>query len=366
MSSVLTHTHATPDGSTIKELVLNDPARHNALTLDMIDTIQPQLDAWRDDPSVVAVVLRGAGEKAFCAGGDVVSLVKAVRGGNPGLPEAFFTREYKLDYDMHTYPKPIICWGSGIVMGGGKGLLTACSHRVVTETAVLAMPEVTIALYPDVGGSWFLNRLPGRTGLFVAVTGVRLNAADVLFLGLGNRFVSSDRYDEMLASLSAANWDNADAHATVNHVLRTLEHASQSVYDPVSQIRAHYDLIQTLTDADSVEGFVANIMALETDDPWLQRAQKTAGHGSPLAIKVMAKQLERTRHASLREVFLSEVGLSVQCAQFREFQEGVTALLIEKTGAPDWTFKSLDTVDPAVVDRFFDSPWDANPLASLI
>ncbi|MEM6988175.1 MAG: enoyl-CoA hydratase/isomerase family protein, partial [Pseudomonadota bacterium] len=160
MSSVLTHEHLTHDGHRVMELVLNDPARHNALTLEMIDTIQPQLDAWRDDAGVVAVVLRGAGEKAFCAGGDVVSLVKAVRGGSDtGLPEAFFTREYKLDYDMHTYPKPIICWGSGIVMGGGKGLLTACSHRVVTETAVLAMPEVTIALYPDVGGSWFLNRL---------------------------------------------------------------------------------------------------------------------------------------------------------------------------------------------------------------
>ena len=367
MSPVLIEEHRTADGHRVMELVLNDASRHNALTLAMIDAIQPQLDAWRSDDSVKAIVLRGAGEKAFCAGGDVVSLAKAMReGGDASLPEAFFSREYKLDYDMHTYPKPIICWGNGIVMGGGKGLLTACSHRVVTDTAVLAMPEVTIALYPDVGGSWFLNRLPGRTGLFVAVTGVRLNAADVLFLGLGNRFVESARYAEMLEQLVAGAWQDHDAHTVVNGVLRGLEADSQPSYDPVSPIREHYDLIQQLTDADSVDGFFANLMALETDDPWLQRAQKTAGHGSPLAIKVMAQQLARTRHASLREVFLSELGLSVQCTRFREFQEGVTALLIDKTGKPDWTFKSLETVDPAVVDSFFVSPWDDNPLASLI
>lgn len=367
MASVLTTEHPTHDGHRVMELVLNDPARHNALTLSMIDTIQSQLDAWRVDGSVVAVVLRGAGERAFCAGGDVVSLVKAIRGdGDPGLPEAFFTREYKLDFDMHTYPKPIVCWGSGIVMGGGKGLLTACSHRVVTETSVLAMPEVTIALYPDVGGSWFLNRLPGRTGLFVAVTGVRMNAADALFLGLGNRFVASDKYPELRHALSAADWSTASAHTVVSRALRNLEAASSARFDSLSQIRAHYDLIQSLTDADDVAGFYRNLMSAEIDDPWYQCAQKTADHGSPLAIRVMARQLERTRHASLREVFLSELDLSIQCTRFREFQEGVTALLIDKTGRPDWTFKSIDTVDPSVVDRFFESPWAENPLAALI
>ncbi len=367
MDCVLTHEHPTADGHRVMELVLNDAARHNALTLDMIDTIQPQLDAWRDDESVVAVVLRGAGEKAFCAGGDVVSLAKALKADSDSpLPEAFFTREYKLDYDMHTYPKPIICWGSGIVMGGGKGLLTACSHRIVTETAVLAMPEVTIALYPDVGGSWFLNRLPGRTGLFVAVTGVRLNAADVLFLGLGNRFAQSSRYPELLADLAAAPWQSADPHNTVNGVLRALEHRSQPAFDANSPIRNHYDQIQTVTDADNVEGFVAQLMALETDDPWWLRAQKTTAHGSPLAIKVMSEQLRRTRHASLRDVFLAELALSVQCTRFREFQEGVTALLIDKTGKPDWTFKSISDVDSDLVDGFFQSPWNTNPLSSQI
>ncbi|MEM6988143.1 MAG: enoyl-CoA hydratase/isomerase family protein, partial [Pseudomonadota bacterium] len=211
-----------------------------------------------------------------------------------------------------------------------------------------------------------LNRLPGRTGLFVAVTGVRLNAADVLFLGLGNRFVESTRYTQMLAALQAASWRDQHAHTAVNGVLRALEKASQPAFDPHSEIRAHYDVIQSLTDADDVDGFYANLMAFETDDAWIQRAQKTAAHGSPLAIKVMARQLDRTLRASLREVFLAELGLSVRCAHFREFQEGVTALLIEKSGKPDWTFKSLEAVDPAVVDSFFDSPWEENPLASLI
>jgi len=213
MSVVLLERLTTHDGRVVAEIKLNAPKTLNALNGEMIAHLHHALRECADDPDVVAVILDSAGEKAFCAGGDVVGLREACLAGD-ALQTAtrFFGEEYRLDYAIHSYRKPIIAWGSGIVMGGGMGLLCGCSHRVVTESTMMAMPEITIGLYPDVGGSWFLNRLPGRTGLFVAVTGVRLNAADVLFLGLGNRFVESARYAEMLEQLVVGAWQDHDAH----------------------------------------------------------------------------------------------------------------------------------------------------------
>ena len=202
MSCVLFNEFPTADGNKIVEIQLNAERSLNALTLDMIDLIQPKLDAWKEDDSVVCVLFDSAGEKAFCAGGDVVNLYKSMVGeGDPNFPTDFFTREYILDHTIHTYPKPIICWGNGIVMGGGMGLMNGCSHRVVTEKTHMAMPEVTIGLYPDVGGSWFLNHMPGRTGLFLGLTGNRMNAADALFLGLADRFIASELRGQVVEKL---------------------------------------------------------------------------------------------------------------------------------------------------------------------
>jgi enoyl-CoA hydratase/carnithine racemase len=366
MSCVLFTERLTKDGKKIVEICLNAEKSLNALTLDMIDLIQAKLDACKADDSVVAIFLDGAGEKAFCAGGDVVSLYKSMTGGaDPDFPEQFFTREYLLDYTIHTYPKPIICWGSGIVMGGGMGLMSGCSHRIVTETTHMAMPEVTIGLYPDVGGTWFLHRTPGRTGLFLGLTGSRMNAADALFLNLGDRFLKASQRSDVLDRLSQEEW-NGDLNAVVNRVLRDLEddawETRQSIRSPV---RTHFDLIQDITDQDTVEEIIETLLAVETDDKWVQRAQKAISHGSPLAVHMIYKQLKKTVHMSLKEVFESELVLSVQCCRHREFPEGVRALLVDKDGKPNWTFATINEVDPAFLDELFVSPWAINPLASM-
>lgn len=369
MSVVLFNEYPIRDGRKIGEILLNSERSLNALQLEMIDLIQPQLDAWQDDDSIVAVVMDSVGTKAFCAGGDVVGLYHELKVGNTEeLPLAFFGREYRLDYTLHTYPKPIICWGSGIVMGGGMGLMNGCSHRVVTETTMMAMPEVTIGLYPDVGGSWFLNRMPGRTGLFLGLTGSRMNAADALFLGLADRFVASDMRSTMMENLQAADWQ-ADASVTVTQVLRQLEQASQALDASPSQaesaVRTHYDFIQHITDQNSVTDIVEALLAADTDDKWIQRAQKAIGHGSPLAIHLIHRQWHRALHLSLKEVFCAELDLSVQCCRHGEFAEGVRALLVDKDGAPNWMFASLADVDHSKVDAFFEPVWNTSPLADL-
>jgi enoyl-CoA hydratase/carnithine racemase len=364
MSSVRFNEYPTQDGKWLAEICLNAEGSLHALSLEMIDLIQPKLEQWRHDERIVAVILDSVGSKAFCAGGDVVSLCKAIKADpcSP-LPDAFFTREYRLDYTIHTYNKPIICWGSGIVMGGGMGLMNGCSHRIVTETSHLAMPEVTIGLYPDVGGSWFLNHMPGRTGLFLGLTGNPINAADALFLGLADRFITSDQRDLMLERLLGESW--GDATAAVNRVLRDLEVASRSQLTPEGPVQRHYDFIQMITDHNDVDGFVEALVAVKSDDKWIQRGVNAIKHGSPLSIKLIQKQLAVTQHMSLKEVFCAELILSVQCCRRTDFPEGVRALLVDKDGAPQWAFSCLADVDPAEVEACFVSPWSQHPLADL-
>src|SRR5210317_2426567 len=197
-------------------LTLDAPKTLNSLTLDMVEVMAESLLSWRDDPSIAAVFIDGEGEKAFCAGGDVQALRNSSI-GTPGGPceyaENFFAREYRMNYILHTYPKPIICWGHGVVMGGGLGVLAGCSHRVVSERTRIGMPEITIALFPDVGGSWFLNRMPGQVGRFLALTAANINATDALFAGLGSHFLGADQREAVVNQLAAQAWsDDADSN----------------------------------------------------------------------------------------------------------------------------------------------------------
>ncbi|WP_249975424.1 enoyl-CoA hydratase/isomerase family protein [Vreelandella olivaria] len=370
MSSVLFAEYATQDGHLIGEISLNAERSLNALTLEMIELMLPQLQAWQTDERVVAILLDSAGEKAFCAGGDVVNLYKAITGdGDPDFPQRFFDTEYRLDYLLHTYPKPVVCWGSGIVMGGGMGLLSGSSHRIVTETSRLAMPEVTIGLYPDVGASWFLNRLPNGTGRFLAMTGSQINALDAVHLGLADRAIATHHRTTLTQKLLNAIWGEGkrtDANGVVNSILRELEQQSESVFaeldSPVCKSAA---LIRGLMDHDTVEQVVAAILAVESEDRWFKKAQQTLAHGSPVSVTLIDEQLKRARHMSLAEVFQSELALSVQCCRHREFPEGVRALLVDKDGQPAWSYPDVASVAPAFINELLASPWEENPLADL-
>lgn len=350
-------------------VTLSVAATLNSLTLEMVDLLQAQLDCWRDNDDIAAIFIEGAGEKAFCAGGDVQALHEsavATPGGPCDYAESFFAREYRMNYTLHTYPKPIICWGHGIVMGGGLGVMAGCSHRVVTEKTRIAMPEVTIALFPDVGGSWFLNHMPGRSGLFLALTGASINAADAIYTGIADRFVSSERKEQVLEQLLRNSW-SADArgnHALVRHTLRPFEEQSIG-HCPGGQVEPHLGTINTLCDGDDIHEIIDNIVSQQTQDPWLSRARDSLAKGSPLAALWIFRQLQETRHASLREVFQAEIRLATNIVRHPEFAEGVRALLIDKDRDPQWQFKASRDVSFAQLEAFFSEPWGDNPLADL-
>ena len=344
------------NGWTLGVARLNAPQSMNALSLDMIHRLQPQLERWAEDDSVAAVWLEGAGDRAFCAGGDIVALYRSMtESAQPGATqsegERFFEDEYRLDYLIHSYPKPLVIWGHGIVMGGGLGLMAGGSHRVVTEESRLAMPEVSIGLYPDVGAGWFLNRMPGRTGLFLGLTGMRMNAADALFVGLADRFIPHSQRASVQSALLVKDLRH-HAQAGVSQVLRRFERGGQRLR-LASPVRDHFDTLQALTDADSLAEVVDNLAAYAGKNDWLMKAVKNVASASPASLTLHWRHYHRSPKDSLAEVFDKELKLSRRCLVMGEFAEGIRALLIDKDQQPRWQFPTLQAVDPEWVDQFF-------------
>jgi enoyl-CoA hydratase/carnithine racemase len=344
----------------IGKITLNNPKALNALNLDMIDAMQKALDTCESDDLIKTVFLDGAGEKAFCAGGDVVGLYHSMKDTDKGdIPEKaaqFFTQEYKLDYRLHTFPKPIISWGNGIVMGGGIGLAAACSHRVVTENSMYAMPEVTIGLYPDVGASWFFNRMPKNIGLFLGLTGSRINASDAIYTKLADNFILNEFKDELLHDLTNFNWSK-DPHCDVQNVIHSHSDFSNDEA-PISNIRENYDEIQYLLEHCELDAIVNNLTNIEPKTKWLGFAQKGFLKGCSMTYRLVQEQIKRAKHLSLKEVFKMELIMSTRCAMNGNMQEGIRALLIDKDGKPQWNVKSVADITDEMVVEYFVAPWD--------
>ena len=358
-----------PGGMKLGVITLDAPKSLHALNLDMIRAIDGALLRWMDDASIACVVLQSSTDKAFCAGGDVRSLRTAVA-EQPGVvpnPQAlaFFAEEYRLDHRIHTYAKPLLVWGGGIVMGGGLGLMAGASHRVVTETTRIAMPEITIGLFPDVGGSWFLGRMPGRSGLFLGLTGAPMNAADALFAGLGDYFLPQDAREPVLDALAQASW-RANPQVNRQQLDRLLRSfAAPASLLPVSEVRANFDAIASLTQAPTLQEVVAAIAAYAGDSAWLQKAAHSLAKGAPSSAALVWAMRERTRHLSLAQVFQLELIVAVQCCAHPDFAEGVRALLIDKDGAPQWQPASVGELGERYLNEYFQAPWTTHPLADL-
>ena len=360
----------TASGHVFGRATLNAPASLNALSLEMIDLLAAQVDTWMADAAVAGLVLDAAGDKAFCAGGDVVALHRSIRDTGPGrVPEqaaAFFEREYRLDHRIHTAPKPVLCWGHGIVMGGGIGLMAGASHRVVTARTKLAMPEIAIGLYPDVGGTWFLGRAPGRSGLFLALTGAPLNASDACFAGLADIVLRHEDRGAVLEAIASTRWSGAQADdgARLGHLLQA---QAGDLERPPSPLREHFDAVERAIGKDRLEDVAPRLHALvDSGDAWLAGAAAAFAKGSPTSARLAFDMQRRARHLSLADVFRLEYQASIGCCMQGDFAEGVRALLVDKDRTPRWRRTSLAEADERVVDAMLAPCFDgAHPLADL-
>lgn len=365
--SVLFHELGTACGRRFGVATLNSPATLNALSLPMVQLLEPRLRDWAQDAGVAGVILQARGDRAFCAGGDLRELYQSMRacGAGPNAyAQGFFAQEYQLDHLIHTFPKPVLCWGHGIVMGGGIGLMAGASHRVLTATSKLAMPEISIGLYPDVGGSWFLRRMPGRVGLFLALTGAPLHPADALFCGLADHCVGTTSREEVLAALAAARWHDKveDNRAALSRLLCNFNAAA----GPDAPLRRNFDHINALMAGDDLLDIAQRLRTVQSDDPWLTTAAATFAKGSPTSAALAFALWQRVHQLSLAEVFRLEYRVSLGCCAHPDFAEGIRALLIDKDRNPRWSPSSVEHVSPEWIEEHF-SPEFAlpHPLAAL-
>ncbi|XP_031613224.1 3-hydroxyisobutyryl-CoA hydrolase, mitochondrial isoform X1 [Oreochromis aureus] len=330
-------------------ITMNRPKVLNALNLTMIQQIYPQLKKWESDNETDIVIIKGAGDKAFCAGGDIRAVTEAGKVGD-SLAQDFFHEEYILNNAIGSYRKPYIALIDGITMGGGVGLSVHGRFRVATEKTLFAMPETAIGLFPDVGGGYFLPRLQGKLGLFLALTGFRLKGRDVQRAGVATHFVESKKIPDLQKELVDLKSPSAE---DVSRVLDSYQSQSSLDAEKPFILKKHLSDIDRLFSASSVEGIVKN---LKTDGSEFAKKQtETLSKMSPTSLKITLKQLQAGASLSLQDVLVMEYRLSQACMRGYDFYEGVRAVLVDKDQNPKWNPSTLEEVSDQMVEHCFSS-----------
>ena len=372
ISDVLFFEHSAQEGL-IAQVHLNIPTTLNALTLDAVEAITPKMLEWAERDDVVAVVITGEGAKAFCAGGDVQALYHAAKENLVAgrtvneYPERFFTAEYRLDYIMHCYPKPLLTLGHGIVMGGGYGLFSASNFRVMTERTRLAFPEITIGLFPDAGGTVVMRNLPPKMAALLTMTGSQVNATDALQLGIGTHVIHHEDRADVIEGLRQLN---LQAGYPDENTVAIAQYLSDRAFDgdmPASDV-AQVDVERI--DISSLSACVESIKAQQGRSKWMDKGIASLSGGCPTTAGIIFKQLSLGPTLSLAECFMTELAVATGCLSRPDFAEGVRALLIDRDQSPRWSVAGVDTLSQGLIDEHFVGHWEAggqeHPLQDLL
>ena len=344
-------------------ITLNRPAALNALSLDMIVELRAMLSSHAADPDVHGVLVRGAGDRAFCAGGDIRALYQSFKNSGT-LHREFFAAEYPLDYLLYAYPKPYVVLLDGITMGGGMGIAQGSTLRIVGDRTRIAMPEVAIGFFPDVGASYFLSRLPGALGIYLALTGVQIRGADALYCQLADVYLPADAIATLTEDLAALKW--SDDHSSD---LRRFIHARAAVGLAAPTLSLLRPGIDAHFSRPTVPAILASLEAETRAEyaDWAQQTAKLMRSRSPTMLFATLRQLKRGKDMSLAACFRMELSMTQQCFEQGDFMEGVRALIVDKDNAPKWRPSRIDDVTDDMIDGFFRSRWAgaAHPLATL-
>ncbi|XP_021256074.1 3-hydroxyisobutyryl-CoA hydrolase, mitochondrial isoform X2 [Numida meleagris] len=328
-------------------ITLNRPKVLNALSFSMIQQIYPQIKTWEQDPETFLIIIKGSGERAFCAGGDIRAIANAGRAGDR-MTRDYFREEYTLDNAIGTCKKPYVALIDGITMGAGVGLSVHGHFRVATEKTVFAMPETAIGLFPDVGGGYFLPRLSGKIGYFLGLTGFRLKGRDVLKAGIATHFVESEKLPDLekdLIALKSPSKENIADLLNSYHMQTKIDQEKEFVLDE------HMEKINSIFSANSMEEIVQKLK--QDGSPFAMKQLETINKMSPTSLKLALRQLREGASMSLQEVFTMEYRLSQACMRGHDFYEGVRAVLIDKDQSPRWKPAVLEEVSDEFVDSCF-------------
>ena len=340
----------------LAEVTLNRPAALNALDLGMCRSLDAHLAAWQEDAAVRAVLVRGAGGRAFCAGGDVRTVWQARRDGGAAaarrLGAEYFRTEYRLDRRVARFPKPYISVLDGITMGGGAGISLHGSCRIVSERLALAMPETVLGLFPDIGASVFLNRCPGRIGCYLGLTGARLGAADALYCGLATHYVPAGRLPELGEALAGLSWRSGAETDQLDRLVA--DFAAVPGPAPLAERQAAIDR------CFAGAGVEAILTALEResarpDGAWAEAALATLARASPSSLKVTLRLIREGAGIAIEEALRTDYRVACRMLEREDFFEGVRAVLVDKDQAPHWRPATLSSVGDTEIAFYFNS-----------
>jgi enoyl-CoA hydratase len=330
------------EAAALRRITLNRPKALNALTLDMVEAILGLLRSWARDDAVGAVLIDGAGERGLCAGGDLRALYDAALSKDYALPQEFWASEYRLDVLIARYPKPVVAIMDGMVMGGGVGISAHAAHRVVTERSAVAMPEVSIGYFPDVGASFLLARAPGRVGFHLALTGERIGAADAICCGLADVHIPAARLGELRSLLA----DCGTAHAVR---ARLDEMSAPAVPGKLAAARPWIDICYGAAD---IEEIVARLERSENNDA--RAALAILQRMSPTSLKITLRNLRSAlSFETVEQSFQQDYRLSLACIAEHDFVEGIRAAIVDKDRNPRWRPDKLEDVTADIVERHF-------------
>ncbi|NIF51569.1 enoyl-CoA hydratase/isomerase family protein [Burkholderia sp. Ax-1724] len=363
---------ATHVANRIGFIELERPKALNALSTGMIRAMHAALDQWREDPEVLAVVVRSQHARAFCAGGDIRFMYEAAQRGDQASRDTFFTEEYRLNHAIFTYPKPYVALMNGIVMGGGMGISQGAHRtgglRVVTQSTKMAMPETRIGLFPDVGASWFLARTPGAIGRYLAVTGETIGAADALYAGLADTYIDEEALPALLDTLRCELFERgADVVACIEREARAYQVAPQPDESPLAGARALIDRHFALSDVARILASLDEARERGGDAAeWAEQTIAVLRERSPLSMAVSLEVVTRAE-GSMADALRVDLDLTRSSFLIGDTVEGIRARIIDKDNAPTWRVARIEDVRAADVEKMFDSPWaeSEHPLRDL-
>lgn len=344
------------DGLAIAHILLNRPAQLNAMNTAMIAAINRQLDSWEHDERIVALGIAGAGDRAFCAGGDVVALRQMLVDSREHEVDSYFGQEYLLDTRLHQWSKPVIILTHGVCMGGGLGLMMTGSHRVVSPNMALAMPEAHIGFYPDVGACGFLSKLPDGVGRTLALTGMTISSHDAYWLGLATAYVSDVGRATFWDRLAKLPWNSNEAHnhSIVNEFLMALSAealSAEAIGDAgASQVGRHTEHFGQLSDEPGVEGFSDRLASLASEVDYFQPVVTGLKGASPTSLVLTDSYYELCRGRGVIEVIANDMILASRAVRQPDFAEGVRSRLVTKGAAPCWQYDTVAEVDPSLIE----------------
>lgn len=350
--------HKKPDQSILLEIELNNPKKLNVLNREMIFGLNKILKKWQSREDLSALFIHSTGDRAFCAGGDVSEVYFKIleskkQGADPALAvQDFFQVEYETDYMLFNFPKPVILWGSALVIGGGLGLFMASSYPIVTETSLLAMPEISIGFFPDVGASYFLNQIPNNFGRYLALTACPLNARESCFLNLTKwAFLQKDKslVFDFLQETSFKN--KLEFHNKFNDFYKK----PNFLLEQDCWIKDFQKEIEGALVFKNLKAFYDYLSQSNLEDKKWEKNRQNFLKASPTSLALIFEQLKRSKkEQELKDIFEMELIIAMRMAEADDFSEGVRALLIDKSKDPKWNPARIEDLDPAEINKYFE------------